>query len=201
MTDPYIPAPPWDAPKFAKPSPAFRGEQSTEPVHFAVGRALSSWEHAVEALVKLYQVLCESSDALEIYREFKSWGANHQREQMIGKKAEQFFSRRDTDDLVVTRILLSYFKLAVVFRHRIAHGVAVQPHEFGYFLCPPSFSKDREEAPDPRVEWGYGAQYFYRVLEIDQCRSRFGELMGASMSLALYLNEKYAIIDPRDFHP
>ena len=93
------------------------------------------------------------------------------------------------------------YSKASEYRNQIAHGMAMQPHEFGYFLCPSSYSSRRRETPHPTQQWGFGAKYFYRVQEIDHIRDRFEQILSSGMSLVLYLNEKYKVLPPGSFHP
>ncbi len=60
MTRVYQVPPGWKPPSKMVASAAYAGEESTSVIHEAVGRALGTWEHAESALIKLYQLLCET---------------------------------------------------------------------------------------------------------------------------------------------
>jgi hypothetical protein len=51
----------WHAPAQFVPSASRHGERSAAPLYSAAGRASSEWEQIEEALVKLFQILCETS--------------------------------------------------------------------------------------------------------------------------------------------
>lgn len=169
-------------------------------IHEAVGRALSTWEHTESALIKLYQLLCETKSlaACRAYGTAESVFARFLAQKYA---AEEFFARRDASDLRPVVSLLRVYNDAAPYRNQIAHGMAVQPHAFGYFLCPPSYASRRRDTPYPTQRWGLGASYFYRVSEIDQCRDHFEEILRATMSMVLYLNDKYQSLEYGDLHP
>ena len=52
MTFVYVPQKPFKQPERVAPSSDYHGEESTAPIHLAVGRALSMWEHAESAWAK-----------------------------------------------------------------------------------------------------------------------------------------------------
>ena len=113
----------------------------------------------------------------------------------------EFFANRDKNDLRLVTSLLKIYSDAAPYRNQITHGMAVQPHGFGYFLCPASHASRRRDTPYPRQLWGFGASYFYRVAEIDHCRDHFENILKAAMSMVMYLNDKYQVLDPGDLHP
>lgn len=182
------------------PSPDFLGETTSAPVHEAVGRALSAWEHAESALIKLYQLLCES-ESLASCRSYGTIESVFGRHLALKYAAEEFFIRREEADLKAVLGLLKIYNDASTYRNQIAHGMAMQPHAFGYFLCPASYSSRRRETPRPEAMWGFGASYFYRVREIDSCTSHFLSILNSAMALAMELNAKYQVLDPGAFHP
>jgi hypothetical protein len=200
MAQQYEPPPAWKPPPKVVASAAHVGEQSTSPIHEAVGRALSSWEHAESALIKLYQLLCETRSlaACRAYGTLESVFARYLAQRYA---AEEFFASRVASDPGPVLSLLKVYNEAAPYRNQIAHGMAVQPHAFGYFLCPPSYASRRRETPYPTQLWGLGASYFYRVAEIDHCRTHFEEILKAAMSMVMYLNEKYRVLASEDFHP
>ena len=168
----YKPLPPWSPPAREQPSPEFHGETTTAVIHEAVGRALSMWEHVESVLIKLFQLLCET-ESLAAPRAYGTPTSAHARQSALIYAAEEFFARRDTQD---QELVLGYSKAYVAasaYRNQIAHGMAMQPHEFGCFLCPPSYAGRRRETPYPTQQWAFGAKYFYRVQEIDRIRDRF----------------------------
>lgn len=101
---------------------------------------------------------------------------------------------------MVSALLKDYFG-ASEYRNQVAHGMAVQPHDFGYSLCPPSYASRRQETPYPAERWALGAKYFYRVAEIDQINARFEQILAGTMSLVLFLNEKYSVLPYEALHP
>lgn len=169
-------------------------------IYEAVGRALSTWEHTESGLIKLYQLLCETKSlaACRAYGTSESVFARHLSQKYA---ASEFFLSRDRDDLLAVESLLKIYYDAAQYRNQIAHGMALQPHAFGYFLCPPSHSSRRRDTPRPTQQWGFGASYYYRVAEIDHCSAHFENILKATMSLVLYLNDKYQVLDYGDLHP
>jgi len=200
MAREYTPPPPWKAPSRVVPSEVYLGEQSTSPIHEAVGQALSTWEHAESTLIKLFQLLCETKSlaACRAYGTLESVFARHL---ALKYAAEEFFVAREAADLPLVLSLIKVYNETGPYRNQIAHGVAMQPHAFGYFLCPASYSSRRRETPYQTELWGFGASYFYRASEIEHCRNRFEQILNATMSLVLYLNEKYKVLEDADFHP
>jgi hypothetical protein len=200
MTRTYEAPPEWAPPPKKVASPTYLGEEDMPVIHTAVGRALSTWEHTESALIKLYQLLCETKSlaACRAYGTAESVFARFLAQKYA---AEEFFENRDTDDLRLVVSLLKTYNDAATYRNQIAHGMAVQPHGFGYFLCPASYASRRRDTPYQAQLWGLGASYFYRTAEIDHCRDHFEDILKAAMSLVLYLNDKYQVLDPRDLHP
>ena len=196
----YTPPPSWKAPDKVVPSNSFLGEDSVSPIHEAVGRALSKWEHLESGNIKLFQLLCETKSfaACRAYGTLDSVFSRHNALKFSG---EEFFKDRDKEDYSFLKNLINRYKDTVEYRNRVAHGMAVQPHSYGYFLCPPSYASRKRSTPIPTEKWGLGADYFYRVKEIDQIALRFEQILSATMSLVMYLNEKYSILDDGDFHP
>jgi hypothetical protein len=158
------------------------------------------WEHGESALIKLFQVLCETK-SLAACRAYGTLESVYARHFALKYAAEEFFIARDPGDLKWVLALVKVYNDTGQYRNQVAHGMAMQPHAFGYFLCPPSYSSRRRETPYPAVQWGFGADYFYRVAEIDHCRTRFEHILNSAMSLVLYLNGKYSILASEDFHP
>lgn len=200
MTRNYKAPPGWKPPPKEVASARYTGEQDTSVIHEAVGRALSVWEHAESALIKLYQILCETKSlaACRAYGTTESVFARYLAQKYA---AEEFFADREANDLRLVVSLLKIYNDAAPYRNQIAHGMVVQPHAFGYFLCPASYASRRRDTPYPTQLWGLGASYFYRVAEIDHCRDHFENILNASMSMVLYLNDKYRVLEYGDLHP
>lgn len=194
------PLPSWKTPVTVVPSDSFLGEDSVSLIHEAVGRALSQWEHLESGNIKLFQLLCETKSfaACRAYGILDSIFSRHNALKFSG---EEFFKDRDKEDHLFLIELINTYKKAVEYRNNIAHGMAVQPHAYGYFLCPPSYASRKRKTPIPTEKLGLGADYFYRVKEIDYITFRFEQILSATMSLVMYLNEKYSILDGKDFHP
>jgi hypothetical protein len=182
------------------PSDVFRGSESTAPIHEAVGRALSMWEHAESANIKLFQLLCETKSfaACRAYGTLDSVFARHL---AIRYAAEEFFISRDERDFLDLKKHINVYNNTGQYRNQIAHGMAVQPHAHGYFLCPPSYASRRRQTPRPKERWALGADYFYRVKEIDHISLRFEQILKSTMTLVIYLNEKYSVLEGWEFHP
>ena len=183
-----------------EPSAKYTGEENTSVIQEAVGRALGTWEHAESALIKLYQILCETK-SLAACRAYGTTESVFARYLALRYAAEEFFANRDKNDLRLVTSLLKIYSDAAPYRNQIAHGMAVQPRGFGYFLCPASYASRRRDTPYPEQLWGFGASYFYRVAEIDHCQDHFENILKAAMSMVLYLNDKYQVLDPGDLHP
>ncbi len=196
----YEPPPEWKPPPRIVPSEEFQGETSTAPIHEAVGRALSAWEHAESGNIKLFQLLCETK-SFAACRAYGTLDSVFSRHLAIRYAAEEFFVLRDEDDLSQLKKLINIYNNTGQYRNQIAHGMAVQPHAHGYFLCPPSYASRRRETPNPKDRWALGADYFYRVKEIDHFRSRFEQILKSTMTLTMYLNEKYSVLKGAEFHP
>ena len=79
--------------------------------------------------------------------------------------------------------------------------MAVQPHAHGYYLCPPSYASRRRATPRPNERWGLGAGYFYRAKEINHICLRAEQILKSTMTLVMYLNEKYSVLEGWEFHP
>lgn len=198
----YSPPAPFKPPKRVLPSPQHHGEISTALIHQAVGRALSTWEHAESAWAKAFQLFCEAR-SLAAVRAFGTIESVASKNYALRYAAQEFFATREESDATLTKELLRIQSKASEFRNQIAHGMALQPHAYGYFLCPASYAtKQRKTRPAyPTEQWGLGADYFYRVKEIDLFNAHFEEILSAVMALITYLNEKYGIIESGDFHP
>lgn len=198
----YVPPNSFKQPDCVLPSPDYHGENSIAPIHQAVGRALSSWEHAESAWAKAFQLFCEAR-SLAAVRAFGTIESVASKNYALRYAALEFFSTRETSDAALTKTLLGIHLKASEFRNQIAHGMALQPQAYGYFLCPASYAtKQRKTRPAyPTEAWGLGADYFYRGLEIDLFGDHFDDILSAVMSLVMYLNEKYSVIELGEFHP
>jgi hypothetical protein len=183
------------------PSEAFQGEESTAPIHEAVGRALSMWEHAESANIKLFQLLHEAKSVAACRASYGTLGTVWAKCLAIRGAAKEFFISRDEKNFTLLKELIKAYEKAGVYRNQIAHGMAFQPHAHGYFLCPPSYSSRYRVTPRPKERWALGANYFYRVKEIDHIRLRFDQILKSTMTLVMYLNEKYSVLEGQEFHP
>jgi hypothetical protein len=192
--------PEWHPPNRIPPSPERQGEESTAPIYSAVGQALSEWEFVESALIKLFQLLCET-DSFAACRAYGTIMGPKSRADAIDAAAEVFFENRDQIDLDAVYDITTAYSRASTYRNHVAHGVAVQPHAHGYFLCPPSYAKKKFAIPDPAGKWALGAEYFYRVADIDNCKNRFGIIRDEIMQTLVRLNEKYRVLEFHRFHP
>lgn len=198
----YLPPNQFEKPGRVLPSPEFHGESSTAPIHQAVGRALSMWEHSESAWAKAFQLFCEAR-SLAAVRAYGTIESVASKNYALRFAAMEFFATREPADATLARNLFGIHAKASEFRNQIAHGMALQPHAQGYFLCPASYATKQRRArpPYPTEQWGLGADYFYRVKEIDLFTAHFEEILQGVMSLVMYLNEKYEVIQPGEFHP
>lgn len=196
----YIPPSDWKAPKRIIPSNEFQGEISTAPIYEAVGRTLSKWEHVESGNIKLFQLICETKSfaACRAYGTLDSVFSRHLALKYAG---EEFFKKRDKEDHSNFNKLINVYNNSGQYRNQVAHGMAIQPHAYGYFLSPPSYTSRRRQTPIPTEKWGLGADYFFRVQEIDYIGLHFEQILKSIMSLVMYLNEKYQVLESGEFHP
>jgi hypothetical protein len=192
--------PNWNPPQYKLPAGNYVGEAATAPIHSAVGRALSEWEHMESALIKLFQLLCETT-SFAACRAYGSMVSASGRAEALKMASAEFFLNRDAADESQVIVLIKAYINASSYRNNIAHGMAVQPHAHGYWLCAPSYASRKRDRADPRSQWGLGSHYFYKVSHIDHCRDRFSAILEEAMRLALSLNDKYEILEPGQFHP
>jgi hypothetical protein len=202
MAHEYVAPKAFRAPARTLPSADFLGEADAALIHQAVGRALSRWEHSESAWAKAFQLFCESKSLAPV-RAFGTIESVASRNTALKYSAQEFFAARDASDARLAKSLLGVHLKANEYRNEVAHGMALQPHGFGYFLCPASYAvrKRKARAPYPTEQWGLGADYFYRVREIEFFSAHFEDIMTSVMSLVLYLNGKYKIISPGHLHP
>ncbi len=200
MSMEYEPPSAWKPPSRIVPSEAFQGEESTAPIHEAVGRALSMWKHTESGNIKLFQLLCEAK-SFAACRAYGTLDSVFSRHLAIRYAAEEFFMSRDEKDFANLKKLINVYSNTGQYRNQIAHGMAVQPHAHGYFLCPPSYASRRREPPRPKERWALGADYFYRVKKIDYIGVRFDQILKSTMTLVMYLNVKYSVLEGGEFHP
>ncbi|MGH8112274.1 MAG: hypothetical protein ACRD3O_23590 [Terriglobia bacterium] len=160
------------------------------------------WEHAESAWAKAFQLFCEAR-SLAAVRAFGTVESVASKNYALRYAALEFFATRGSSDAALTKDLLRVHSKASEFRSQIAHGMALQPHAHGYFLCPASYATKQRKARRayPTEQRGLGADYFYRVKEIDMFCAHFEDILSAVMSLTMYLNEKYAVVAPGEFHP
>ena len=196
----YEPIPEWKSPVRIVPSESFYGEISTEIIYEAVGKTLSKWEHAESGNIKLFQIICETK-SFAACRAYGTLDSVFSRYLALKYAGEEFFKNRDKGDKVYYEDNIKTYSNGGQFRNQVAHGMAIQPHRFGYFLCPPSYTSRRRQTPIPSEEWGFGADYFYRVKEIDSIGQHFEQILKSTMSLVIYLNEKYQVLKGWELHP
>ena len=172
-------APPtWKLPSKMVASAKYAGEENASVIHEAVGRALGTWEHAESALIKLYQILCETK-SLAACRAYGTTESVFARSLALRYAAEEFFANRDKNDLRLVTSLLKVYSDADPYRNQIAHGMPLQPHGFGYSLCPASYASRRRNTPLSKTTLGFRGKLFYRVAEIDHCRDHFENILVA----------------------
>lgn len=196
----YIPPSDWKAPKRIIPSDEFQGETSTAPIYEAVGRTLSKWEHVESGNIKLFQLICETK-SFAACRAYGTLDSVFSRHLVLKYAGEEFFKKRDKEDHSNFNKLINVYNNSGQYRNQVAHGMAIQPHAHGYFLSPPSYASRRRQTPIPTEKWGLGADYFFRVQEIDYIGLYFEQILKSTMSLVMYLNEKYQVLEGGEFHP
>ena len=79
-------------------SAKYTGEEKTSVIHEVVGPALGTWEHAESALIKLYQILCETK-SLAACRAYGTTESVPARYFALRYAAKEFFANRDKNDL------------------------------------------------------------------------------------------------------
>jgi hypothetical protein len=189
----------WHPPTRKLPSTSNLGEESPSILHDAVGRALSRWEHLDSECIKLFQLFCETP-RFAACRAYGTILGARARADALEAAAEVFFEKRDQAELSDVLSVLRAYKVASTYRNNIAHGIAVQPHEHRYFLCPPSYVQKKFEYPHPK-KWALAAAYFYKVKDIDSCAARFEAIREEIAMTVARLNRKYRVLQPSDFHP
>jgi hypothetical protein len=96
---------------------------------------------------------------------------------------------------------LREFNKALEYRNRIAHGMVVQAHAFGCFVCPTPDTSKKFATPYPSELWGMNAGYLYTVNDVASITQRFEDILHAIMALLIYLIGKYKVIELTDLHP
>jgi hypothetical protein len=199
--------PTWTPPVRVVPSKAHLGDKDISAIYLAVGEALSRWEHAESALIKLYQLLCET-DSLAPCRAYGMLTGFTGRADMLKAAADEYFHRRDKADHEVVKEIIQGFTNAAKYRNNIAHGIAAgmnlsgTKEHAGYYLQSPSYAeKKRKERIEIEGEWWMSAGYFYRATEISICSKRFTQLLDATMTRWVLLREKYGGLEGTKVHP
>jgi hypothetical protein len=194
--------------KFLEPSLTYKGEVSPEHIYVGVGRALHCWEHMESALIRLFQVLCESRSiaACRAYGMIESSFTKHQ---VLRQASEAFFGAHQpfdkTNDADTTALLTSY-QTAFQYRNNIAHGMTVGFYldggvHSGYFLCPPSYASKKVKRHKPNVIYLRGASYFYNAKDLTHYADEFTKLLNEAVRIAHLINEKYNVLPLGELHP
>ena len=197
--------PDWIPPSRTEPSQKWRGETSTEVIYLAAGRATSLWEHAESALIKLFQLFCESR-SLAVCRAYGSIVSASGRAEALNSAAAEFFERRRLPVPDSVKVLIREFGKAGGFRNKIAHGMAAGCHaetgeHLGYYLMPPSYAMRHRGTSRPSEAWWLTAKYFFLASEINSCSSRFETILNEAMRLMLKINEEFSVLPPAELHP
>jgi hypothetical protein len=195
----------WNPPAREEPSRQRRGEISTDRIYLAVGRAMSRWEHAESALIKLFQLLCES-ESLAVCRAYGSIVSAAGRSEALLAASLEFYARRELLPPIELTSLIKAFGVAGGFRNKIAHGIvtgcdAPDGEHLGYYLMPPSYTTRHRATPRPAERWWLSAKYFYVVSDIESCSSRFEELLMEAMRLLIDMNDRYKMVPYGELHP
>jgi len=199
---------PWEPTGERKPSPDYKGEKDIAVIHTAVGKALSIWEHLESVLTRLFQLLCETPH-FAACRAYGTIESSHVRAGLLRAALDVFVSRRhpfDAGYLKDMQALLSAYQKAQEYRNNIAHGVVLSFYlsdgsHSKYFLCPASSSTRKVEKLTVHEVYLLGAAYWYKVADIENCSTRFTNMIGETMNIIQGVNKKYAVLKDSEFHP
>jgi hypothetical protein len=188
------------------PSPTRRGEETTAPIHAAVGFALSQWEHMESGLARLFQLLCESPAAAAA-RAYGMMESSYAKAQLLRAATDSFFRDRNANDSDLHRelkILLGAYQKAQEFRNNIAHGMVLQFYLADrtlsrYFLCPPVYATKKVAKSIPSGMWVLDANYWYKAEDIAYYSDRFTAMLAETMRLIQAVNQTYRVIKDEEF--
>src|SRR5437660_1069430 len=126
------------------------GELTKEPLHAAVGSALTSWEKLEIFLAHLFDALVEARSGAA-FRAYGTIQGAEGRRRAIEAAASSFFRFRPDTLLADIFTLTGAYSNAATFRNNIAHGITISmrtevneiPLEERYYLGPPVYSTRR----------------------------------------------------------
>jgi hypothetical protein len=188
------------------PSPTWKGEATVEPIHSAVGFALSQWEHMESGLARLFQLLCESPSAAAA-RAYGMLESSFSKSQLHRAAGDSFFrdkSATDTDLHRDLKILLSAYQKAHELRNNIAHGMVIQfsmdrKTMSGYFLCPPVYATKKVVKQKGSGIWFLDANYWYKADDIMYYADRFTGMLAETMRIIQAVNGRYRVLGDAQF--
>jgi hypothetical protein len=200
--------PEWEPHLKIEPAPGHRGESSVEPLYFAVGNALSRWEHLESGLTRLFQLMCESP-SFAACRAYGVLDSPFTKAAMLHAATEVFFANRNALESAYRsdlKTLYSAYGKAQQFRNNIAHGIGVgyflkEGGHSGYFLSPPSYSTRKVAKIDPNEVYLLGASYWYKANDIDHYAKRFTDMLAEVMRLIAAINNHYHVLKDSQLHP
>jgi len=200
--------PSWKPPELVMPSVTYRGEDTSDVIYAAVGKALHCWEHAESALTRLFQVFCESRSraACRAYGVIES---PFTKAQVLKAAADTFFAvhpPRDEESVSNFAAIIKAYSESMQYRNNIAHGMTVGFYleggeHSGYFLCPPSYTSKKVKMHPTDKVYLLGASYLYKSKDVHLCAERFTQILNETVRLSHHLNEKYNIIPPEELQP
>ncbi|RWC24969.1 MAG: hypothetical protein EOS51_01725 [Mesorhizobium sp.] len=198
----------WTPPARARPSAAYLGETSPEPIYAAIGKATTQWEHNEVVLCRLFQFFCETPSfaASQVYGEPTGFAG---RLALVQVASDEFFLRRpesieNLEQQARADALVRAFAQASFERNKIVHAMVSRPQpdtvELGYYLTPSYYSTKKRKF-DLEEGWPMGGNYFYRSAEILRCFERFEDLLNEGMHLWLLLQETHGVPEGVQYVP
>jgi hypothetical protein len=173
-----------------------------EPLHAAVGSALTSWEKLEIFLAHLFDALVEARSGAA-FRAYGTIQGAEGRRRAIEAAASGFFRFRPDPLLADIFTLTGAYSNAATYRNNIAHGITISmrnevneiPLEERYYLGPPVYSTRRwplgwtPDSPIKISEIGY----IYRARDINHYELRFEQLTTEATLLTDELKETYPV--------
>lgn len=187
--------PSWDAPMRVLPSQLYLGEATKDPIHLAVGRALSEWENIESISAVIFGRFVELRSAAAI-RAYGVLTAGTIRREVLEAATWVFFRDKGGDPAMLDFVeLFAAYGGSAQYINNIAHGICnsfimtapLGQFQTGWFLCPPHYNTRRRSFLDAN------AAYFYTAIDIDKCRRRFTQLSIEAADLDLYLRTNYPL--------
>ena len=185
----------WHPPSRTLPSDKYRGEPTKDGIHMAVGSALSEWEHLETFLAQIFGHLAESH-SIAPQRAYGTILSAQGRRAALDAATEEFFRSRPHNPIQSElENLFEQYAKASTYRANIAHGICYSynfldpknPHNWGWFLCPPVYST-RKTGLD-----FFSSTYFYKINDISHCEKRFDTLRNEAIRLSNTIATTYPL--------